>query len=74
MIPPDTSMQVPVCMPLRSLSMPKCSCLVEPKEVKRGSVFTAHSLLPTCDRMAAVAVVNLGTKDFVLESETSCWC
>ena len=68
-VPPDTSMLVPVKMPLRKLSIPVGDWLVESKELKQGSVYTAHSLLPNDDHFAAIAIVNVSDIAFSLEKD-----
>ena len=57
-VPPDTSINIPVRMPLVNLSTPKGEWLTEPKEVRPG-LLAARTLLSHDDRFAAIAFLNL---------------
>ena len=57
-VPPDTSMNVPVRMPFVNLSTPKNEWLTEPKEVRPG-LLAARTLLSHDDCFAAIALMNV---------------
>jgi len=57
-VPPDTSVNVPIRMPLVSLSTPKGDWLTEPIEVRTG-LLASRTLLSGDDRFAAIALMNV---------------
>ena len=66
-IPQNTEQNVPVRMTYGSLRTPDADWVLDPKTLA-DKVFTARVLLPGTDNCAAVRVINLSNKPYVLDS------
>ena len=65
-VPTDTSVDVPVRLPLVNLRTPKVDWLAESKEVKTG-LLAARTLLPHNDKYAAIRFINVSGTDQTLK-------
>jgi len=72
-IPPNTEQNVPVKLVYSSLRTPKADWLVKPRNVA-NNVFMARELLPGENKCAAVRVMNLSDKPFLMRSGNNMGC